>query len=95
MELSQFTWLYPIIEKFTKCLNEYSTYLKTQNTKTSRNHQLEVPVRSIDDSISVKIYDAIRSLPTKSIYDDLNENLFTLPYWKTLDIESFLPSEPR
>jgi hypothetical protein len=84
-----------IVEKFTKCLNEYSTYLETQNIEISRNHQLEIPVRSIDDSISVKIYDSIHFLSINNIYNSLNEKLSTLPYWEALDIEPFVPSESR
>ena len=49
----------PLLEKFSKCLIEYSTYLREQNIEISRNYQLEIPVRSIDDSISVKVYDGI------------------------------------
>ncbi|CAB5374251.1 unnamed protein product [Rhizophagus irregularis] len=98
MENSQFTWLYPIVEKFTKCLNEYSTYLNVQRIEISENHQLEIPIRSIDDSISVKVYEGVRffsNFQTKNIYDNLNNKLSTLPYWEVLDIEPFVPSEPR
>ena len=95
MESSQFTWLYPIIERFTKCLNEYSAYLNAQNIETSKNHQLEVPVRSTDNSISVKIFDSAHFVPTKNIYSGLNEKLSSLPYWETLDIEPFVPLESR
>ena len=98
MENSQFTWLYPIVEKFSKCLNEYSTYLNAQNIEISKNHQLEIPVRSLDNSISVKVYDGIyffSSLQTKSIYNSLNDKLATLPYWEAIDIEPFVPSVPR
>ncbi|CAG8816499.1 33151_t:CDS:2, partial [Racocetra persica] len=38
---------------------EYSTYLHKQNIKISKNHQLEIPVRSLDDSISVKVYNVL------------------------------------
>ncbi|CAI2193385.1 13814_t:CDS:2 [Funneliformis geosporum] len=34
-----------LIEKFTKCLNQYSTYLNMQNIEISRNHQLEIPFK--------------------------------------------------
>jgi len=97
MESSQFTWLYPIVEIFSKCLNEYSTYLNTQNIEISRNYQLEIPVRSIDNSISIKIYDGIHfsNLNTKDIYNSLNEKLSTLSHWEALDIEPFTPSESR
>ncbi|CAG8732537.1 5158_t:CDS:2, partial [Racocetra fulgida] len=54
---SQFTWLFPLLEKFSKCLVEYSTYLHEQNIEISKNHQLEIPVRLLDDSISIKVYD--------------------------------------
>ena len=94
MENSQFTWLYSIVEKFTKCLNEYSTYLNTKNIEIKRNHQLEIPVRSVDNSISVKIYDS-HSLQIKSIYNSLNDKLGTLPYWEALDIEPFVPLESK
>jgi len=93
---SQFVWIYPIIEKFSKCLNEYSAYLNAQNLETNRNHQLEIPVRSIDDSTNVKVYDGIRLFSnSKNIYNDLNDKLSTLPYWETLNIDSFTPSELR
>ena len=98
MEKSQFTWLCPLLEKFSKCLIEYSTYLHEQNIEISRNHQLEIPVRSIDDSISVKVYDGTNFFPnpqTKHNYNSLNDKLSTLSYWETLDIELFVPSEPR
>ncbi|RIA89165.1 hypothetical protein C1645_825250 [Glomus cerebriforme] len=54
IDSSQFTWIYPIVERFSKCLNEYFTYLRTQNIKIGKNHQLEIPVRLIDDSINMK-----------------------------------------
>ena len=96
IDSSQFTWIYPIIEKFFKCLNEYSAYLNAQNIETNRNHQLEIPVRSIDDSINVKVYDGIRFFSnSKNIYNDLNDKLSTLPYWEILNIDSFTPSELR
>ncbi len=86
------------MKKFTKCLNEYSTYLNIQNIKISENHQLEVPVKSIDDSISIKVYVRIHffsNLYTKNIYNSLNNKLFTLSYWKVLDIELFMLLESR
>ena len=98
IDSSQFTWIYPIVERFSKCLNEYSTYLRTQNIKIGENHQLEIPVRSIDDSINVKIYDGIQVFSnshTKLKYKSLNNKLSTLPFWEVLDIEPFVPSEPR
>ena len=78
--------------------NEYSTYLHTQNIKIGENHQLEIPVRSIDDSINVKVYDGIRissNSHTKLKYESLNNKLSTLPFWEVLDIEPFVPPEPR
>ncbi|GES98577.1 hypothetical protein GLOIN_2v1779246 [Rhizophagus clarus] len=42
IENSQFTWFYLIVEKFTKCLNEYSIYLNTQRIEISKNYQLEI-----------------------------------------------------
>ncbi len=84
------------MEKFTKCLNEYSIYLNMQNTEISENHQLEIPVRSIDDSISIKVYDGIHfffNLYIKNIYNSLNNKLFTLSYWKVLDIKLFMLSK--
>jgi hypothetical protein len=98
IEKSQFTWLYPLVEKFSKCLIEYSKYLRNQNIEISKNHQLEVPIRSIDDSVSVKVYNGAIFFPnpqTKYNYNSLNDKLSTLPYWETLDIEPFVPSEPR
>ena len=71
------------MKKFTKCLNEYFTYLNMQNTKISGNHQLEISVRSIDNSISIKVYNEIHffsNLHTKNIYNNLNDKLFTLSY---------------
>lgn len=98
MDKSQFTWIYPIIEKFAKCLTEYHTYLKAQNIEISKNHQLEIPVRSMKDSISIKIYDAAHFFPNfraKYDYNSLNDKLSALPYWETLNIEPFTPLEPR
>ena len=95
---SQFTSIYPIVEKFSKCLNEYSTYLNAQNIKINENHQLEILVRSIDDSVSVKIYDRIQFFSnshTKQKYERLNDKLSTLPYWEAMNIELFTPSELR
>ncbi|GBB89722.1 hypothetical protein RclHR1_01650029 [Rhizophagus clarus] len=97
MGKSQFTWAYPIIEKFAKCLVKYHIYLNAQNIEISKNHQLEIPVRSMEDSISIKIYDATNFFPNfraKYDYNNLNDKLFTLPYWKTLNIESFMPLKP-
>ena len=98
MENSQFVWLYLIVEKFTKCLNEYSTYLNIQNTEINENYQLEILVRLIDNLISIKVYDKIHffsNFYTKNIYDSLNDKLSTLSYWKVLDIELFVPLELR
>jgi hypothetical protein len=95
---SQFTWIYPIVEKFAKCLTEYSAYLNKQNIEVSKNHQLEIPVRSIEDSISIKVYDGIRGFSNfhaKYNYNSLNDKLSVLPYWEELNIELFVPSEPR
>ncbi|CAG8531760.1 17157_t:CDS:2, partial [Dentiscutata erythropus] len=97
IEKSQFNWLFPLLEKFSNCLIEYSTYLNEQNIEISKNHQLEFPVRSLDDSISIKIYDGtsfFSSPQTKSNYESLNNKLSTLSYWKVLDIEPFVPSKP-
>ncbi|CAB4431161.1 unnamed protein product [Rhizophagus irregularis] len=56
-------WYVDMCEKFAKCLTEYHTYLKAQNIEISKNHQLEIPVRSMKDSISIKIYDAAHYFP--------------------------------
>jgi hypothetical protein len=69
-----------------------------QRIEISKNHQLEIPIKSIDDSISIKVYESVRffsNFQTKNIYDNLNNKLSTLPYWEVLDIEPFVPSEPR
>ncbi|RIA96553.1 hypothetical protein C1645_815229 [Glomus cerebriforme] len=72
-----------------------TNYKKTQNIEISRNHQLEIPIRLIDDSISIKIYNNTYFLPTNNIYNNLNKKLSTLSYWKILDIKLFVPSELR
>jgi len=75
IEKSQFTWLYPLLEKFSKCLTEYSTYLHEQNVKISKNYQLEIPVRSMNNSVSVKVYNSTSFFSnslTKYSYDSLN-----------------------
>jgi hypothetical protein len=69
--------IYPIVEKFSKCLNEYSAYLNAQNIEVNNNHQLEIPVRAI----SVKVYDGIQffsNIRTENIYDSLNNKLLYL-----------------
>jgi hypothetical protein len=87
-----------LLEKFSKCLIEYFTYLYKQNIEISKNYQLEIPVRSINDSISVKVYNSTNffsNFQTKYNYNSLNDKLSTLPYWETLDIESFISLKLR
>ncbi len=46
----------------------------------------------------MKIYDGIQFFSnshTKQKYERLNDKLFTLPYWKAMNIELFTPSELR
>jgi hypothetical protein len=98
MDKFQFTWIYSIVKQFAKCLAEYSAYLNAQNIEISKNHQLEIPVRSMEDSISIKVYDGAQFFPNfhaKYNYNSLNDKLSALPYWETLNIEPFVPSEPR
>ncbi|PKC16320.1 hypothetical protein RhiirA5_407138, partial [Rhizophagus irregularis] len=97
MDNFQFTSIYPVIERFSKCLNEYSTYLKEQDIKMSENHNLSIPVRSIDDLISVKVYDRIQfnsNSYNRQKYASLNNKLSTIPCWEVMDVEPFVPSEP-
>ncbi|CAG8554670.1 14091_t:CDS:2 [Racocetra fulgida] len=82
------------------CVNRYANLLFGYlNMPWIKNlNLLEISVRSLDDSISVKVYNGISffSNPqTKSDYDSLNNKLSTLSYWEALDIEPFISSEPR
>ncbi|GBC04961.1 hypothetical protein RclHR1_05970018 [Rhizophagus clarus] len=85
MDKSQFMWVYPIIEKFAKCLAEYHIYSNTLNIEISNNHQLEIPVRLIEDSISIKIYDAAHFFPSfqpSKKYGLIHQNMPDNIYYK-------------
>ncbi|PKK58505.1 hypothetical protein RhiirC2_796186 [Rhizophagus irregularis] len=63
----------------------------------SENHNLSIPVRSIDDLISVKVYDRIQfnsNSYNRQKYASLNNKLSTIPCWEVIDVKLFVPSKP-
>ena len=94
--MANFNWLRDAFDSFIVAISNYVKFLQHQRDITAANHASEIPVRTIDQATTVKIYKKnIWVSPVDKLkYDHLRNLLTNLPLWKTVDIEEYLPDDP-
>src|ERR1043166_3028430 len=56
MLMANFDWLRDALDNFIVAISNYAGFLQRQHDITSRNHASEVPVRTIDQSTTIRIH---------------------------------------
>ena len=96
MLMANFDWLRDALDNFIVAISNYAGFLQRQRDITGRNHALEVPVRTIDQSTTIRIHKRnIWVAPIdKGKYYRFECFLTNLLPWIPVDIEEYLPTDP-
>ena len=91
-----FDWLRDAFDNFIVATSNYVGFLQRQRVTTAANHASENPVRTIDQATTVKLHNKnIWVTPIdKTKYGNLRNLLTSLPSWKPIDVEEYLPNDP-
>ena len=90
-----FDWLRDAFDNFIVATSNYVGFLQCQCVTTATNHASENPVRTIDQATTVKLHNKnIWVTPiNKTKYGNLRNLLTSLPSWKPIDVEEYLPND--
>ena len=96
MLTANFNWLCYAFGDFIMAMSNYVGFLQHQRDVTSINHTSESPICSIDQATTIKVHKQnIWVTPVdKTKYNQLEQSLSSLPSWKPVDIEEYLPIGP-
>src|SRR5205085_6625535 len=94
--MARFDWLRDVFDRFIVAISNYVGFLQRQRDTTAVNHASEGPVRTVEQSTTIKIHKKnIWIAPIdKTKYYHLENSLIDLPPWKPVDIEEYLPINP-
>jgi hypothetical protein len=94
MLMKNFDWLRDEFDNFIVAISNYVGYLQHHRVIAVANHTSENPVRAIDRATTVKVHNKnVWVTPIdKTKYDNLRSLLTSLPSWKPIDIEEYLPN---
>lgn len=96
MLMTNFDWLRDALENFIVAISNYAGFLQRQRDITAGNHASEVPVRTTDQSTTIRIHKGnVWVAPIdKNKYYRLKCFLADLLPWEPVDIEEYLPTDP-
>ena len=72
-------------------LSKYYSFMTVMKQRTADNNRKEEPVRSLDDSWSITIFEGEKNQATKPEYAALNRAVNDLEYYTPLDLCNFEP----
>ncbi|CAG8845386.1 13191_t:CDS:2, partial [Gigaspora margarita] len=91
-----FNWLREPYNNLITTILNYVSFLQKQNKITTENHASIIPVRSIEQAITIKIHKSNTNIEqnNKIKYYQLENALKNLPLWTPIDIENYLLADP-